>query len=170
MELGTILCIDFFYCVSLYCVSLSLYCVPLSLYCISLWPYCVSLSHGTVDHIVYRFLNKILNKYYFVFASSGLGDDNDVSRVKRGDGTKCLRNTGLNYTILGKIAPLWKRIGEPPEIQIGCYRGDSGQQRYSGLSYDLLWLNKTIRRYYVTEISICFHSGWHYRWSVTLIT
>ena len=22
----------------------------------------------------------------------------------------------------------------------------------------------------VTEISICFHSGWHYRWSVTLVT
>ena len=44
---------------------------------------------------------------------------------------------GLNYTILDKIKPLWKRIGEPLEIQIGCYRGDPGQQRYSGSSYDL---------------------------------
>ena len=25
---------------------------------------------------------------------------------------------GLNYTILDKITPLWKHIGEPPEIQI----------------------------------------------------
>jgi len=33
---------------------------------------------------------------------------------------------GLNYTILDKISPLWKRIGESPEIQIGCYRGDPG--------------------------------------------
>jgi len=39
---------------------------------------------------------------------------------------------GLNYIILDKIKPLWKRIGEPPEIQIGCYTGDPGQQRYSG--------------------------------------
>jgi len=33
---------------------------------------------------------------------------------------------GLNYTILDKTTPLWKRIGEPSEIQIGCYRGDPG--------------------------------------------
>jgi len=39
---------------------------------------------------------------------------------------------GLKYTILDKIKPLWKRISEPPEIQIGCYRGDPGQQRHSG--------------------------------------
>jgi len=38
---------------------------------------------------------------------------------------------GLNYTILDKIKPLWKRISEPPEIQIGCYQGDPGQQRHS---------------------------------------
>jgi len=38
----------------------------------------------------------------------------------------------LNYTILDKTRPLWKRIGEPPEIQIGCYRGDPGHQRHSG--------------------------------------
>ena len=35
---------------------------------------------------------------------------------------------GLNYTILDKITPLWKRIGEPPETKIGCYRGHPGQQ------------------------------------------
>ena len=39
---------------------------------------------------------------------------------------------GLNYTIFDKITPLWKRIGEPPEIQIGCYRGDPGQHRHTG--------------------------------------
>ena len=32
---------------------------------------------------------------------------------------------GQSYTILDKITPLWKHIGEPPEIQIGCYRGGS---------------------------------------------
>ena len=53
---------------------------------------------------------------------------------------------GPNYPILDNITPLWKRIGEPPEIQIGCYRGDPGQQRHSGSSYDLFWLNKTVRR------------------------
>jgi len=30
------------------------------------------------------------------------------------------------------MKPLRKRISEPPEIQIGCYRGDPGQQRHSG--------------------------------------
>ena len=39
---------------------------------------------------------------------------------------------GLNYTILDKTTPLWRRIGEPPEIQIGCYRGDPGHRRHSG--------------------------------------
>ena len=29
----------------------------------------------------------------------------------------------LNSTILYKNTPLWKRIGEQPEIQTGCYRG-----------------------------------------------
>ena len=38
----------------------------------------------------------------------------------------------LNCTILDKTTPLRKRIGEPPEIQIGCYRGDPGHQRHSG--------------------------------------
>jgi len=39
---------------------------------------------------------------------------------------------GLNCTILDKTTPLWKRIGEPPEIQIGCHRGGPGYQRHSG--------------------------------------
>ena len=47
---------------------------------------------------------------------------------------------GLTYTILDKTTPLWKSIGEPPEIQIGCYRGNAGHQRHSGSSYDLFWL------------------------------
>ena len=51
---------------------------------------------------------------------------------------------GLNYTILDKITPLWKRIGEPPEIEIGCYRGDPGQQRHTDSLYDLFWLSKTV--------------------------
>jgi len=38
-----------------------------------------------------------------------------------------------------------KRIGEPPEIQIGCYRGDPGHQRHSGSSYDLFQLNKIVQ-------------------------
>jgi len=59
---------------------------------------------------------------------------------------------GLNIIILDKLH-LKKCIGEPPEIQIGCYRGNPGQQRHSGY-----------------EISICFHFDWHYRCSVTLVT
>ena len=51
-----------------------------------------------------------------------------------------------NYTILGKITPLWKRIGGTPEIRIGCYKGDTGQQRHSSSSYDFFWLNITVRR------------------------
>jgi len=39
---------------------------------------------------------------------------------------------GLNYTILDKTTPLRQCIGESPEIQIGCYRGDTGHQRHSG--------------------------------------
>jgi len=52
---------------------------------------------------------------------------------------------GLKYTILDKTMPLWKSIGEPPEIQIGCYRGDPGHQRHSGSSYDLFWLTELNR-------------------------
>ena len=36
------------------------------------------------------------------------------------------------YTTLDKITPLWKRIGERPEIQIGSYRGVPNHQRHSG--------------------------------------
>jgi len=39
---------------------------------------------------------------------------------------------GLNYTNLDKTTTVRKRIGEPPEIQIGCYRGDPGHHRRSG--------------------------------------
>ena len=53
---------------------------------------------------------------------------------------------GLNYTILDKLTPLLKCIAELPEIQIGYYRGDPGQQRHLGSSYDLFWLNKIVRR------------------------
>ena len=53
---------------------------------------------------------------------------------------------GSNSTNIGKITPLWKRIGEPPEIHMGCYRGEPCQQRHLGSSYNLFWLNKTIRR------------------------
>ena len=52
---------------------------------------------------------------------------------------------GLKYTILDKTTPLWKSIGEPPEIQLGCYRGDPGHQRHSGSSYNLFWLTELNR-------------------------
>ena len=38
-----------------------------------------------------------------------------------------------NYTISDKITPLWKRICELPEIQIGCYWGDSRSTASLGL-------------------------------------
>jgi len=43
----------------------------------------------------------------------------------------------IQYNILNNIKPLLKRIGEPPQIQIGCCKGDTGKQRHSGSSYDL---------------------------------
>ena len=42
----------------------------------------------------------------------------------------------LHHTILDKVTPLWKRIGEPLEIEIGCYKGDPSQQHHLGSSYD----------------------------------
>ena len=78
---------------------------------------------------------------------------------------------GINYTVVDKIKPQWKRIDEPPEIQIGCYRGDPGQQRYSGSSYYLFWPNSTIAMPFdgcITEISICLSSGWIYCRSVVV--
>jgi len=38
------------------------------------------------------------------------------------------RYEGLNCIISEKLKPLRKLMDEPPEIQIGCYRGDPGQQ------------------------------------------
>jgi len=52
----------------------------------------------------------------------------------------CIPYEGLNYIILDKITLVWKRIGEPPQIQTGCYRGDPDQQRHSGSSHSLFWL------------------------------
>ena len=75
----------------------------------------------------------------------------------------------LNYTILDKIIPLSKPVGEPAEIQIGCYRDDPGQsvtRAHQTISSDRIKPFDAC----VTEISICFHSGWHYRCSVTLVT
>ena len=59
-------------------------------------------------------------------------------------------DVGPNYTISDKIKPLSMKtyIGEPPEIHTGCYRGDPGQHRNSGSSYDKykpsFWLNRTV--------------------------
>jgi len=50
---------------------------------------------------------------------------------------------GQNYTISNKITPLRKRKGEPPEIQIGCYRGNSRTAASLGLITNLYWLNAT---------------------------
>jgi len=63
-----------------------------------------------------------------------------TSQALKYDVITYIPHEGLNYTILGKITPQWKRISEPPEIQICFYRGDPGQQRHSGSSYDLYWL------------------------------
>ena len=55
---------------------------------------------------------------------------------------------GLNCTILVKLTPLWKRIGELPEIQIGCYRAtqvNSVTRAQHTIYSD--WLNKTVRRF-----------------------
>ena len=42
-----------------------------------------------------------------------------TSRVLKYDVIIYTPYEGLIYTILDKITPLWKRISEPPEIQIG---------------------------------------------------
>jgi len=55
---------------------------------------------------------------------------------------------GLNYNILDKIKPLWKRIGEPPEIQIRWYRAtqvNSVTRTHHALYSD--WLNKTVQHF-----------------------
>jgi len=60
-----------------------------------------------------------------------------------------LHHLRQNYTTM-------RTYGEISEIQIGCYKGDPGQQHHSGQwycfyghsagsSHDLHWLNKTVR-------------------------
>jgi len=55
---------------------------------------------------------------------------------------------GLNCIILeNKTTPLWKRIGEPPDVQIGCYRATqviSVTRANHTICSD--WLNKTAQR------------------------
>ena len=41
-----------------------------------------------------------------------------------------------------QITPLCKRIGESPEIQIGCYRVDPPHQSHSGSSQGFFWLTE----------------------------
>jgi len=92
----------------------------------------------------------------------------------------CTPYEDLNYTILDNITQLWKHIGEPREIQIGCYRGDPGQQRRSGSSYDLFWLNKTVRRlrhwnfhllsFWLTLSLLCDVMLCNYQWEILMIT
>ena len=65
-----------------------------------------------------------------------------------------------------KITPLWKRISEPPEIQTGCYRGDSRSAASLGAHHATCWLNKTVRG--LRHWNIHLLSFWHYRCSVTL--
>jgi len=75
---------------------------------------------------------------------------------------------GLNSTISDKITPLWKRIGEAPKIQIGCYKRGPSHERHSDSSYDLFYLNKTVRRlrhWNFVLLSLC----WQYRCSVTFV-
>jgi len=49
---------------------------------------------------------------------------------------------GLNCTISDKITLLWKRIGEPLAIKKAVTGATPGQQRHSGSSRDLFWLQK----------------------------
>ena len=82
---------------------------------------------------------------------------------------RCLYNiwrSKLHY--FRQLTPLWKRIGEPPEIQIGCYGGtqvNSVTRAHRTIYSD--WIKPFDAC--VTGISICFHSGWHYCCSVTLV-
>ena len=103
-----------------------------------------------------------------------------TSHALKRDVIACTPYEGLNYTIWDKIKPLWKLIGETPEIQLGCYRGDPGQQLYWNQWYCFMIIPQAHHTIYtdwvkpfeacVTEISICSHSGWHNRCSVTLVT
>jgi len=75
---------------------------------------------------------------------------------------------GLNCTTLDKITPLWKPVGEPSEIQIGGYRVTQVNSVTGAHTIYSDWIKPFDPC--VTEISNCFHSGWHYRCSVTLVT
>jgi len=67
-----------------------------------------------------------------------------------------------NYTTI-------KRIGEPPEIQIDWYRCDSMSSASLALIIRFI-LTDWIKPFdaCVTEIFICFHSGWYYPCPVKL--
>ena len=84
-----------------------------------------------------------------------------TSQALKYDVTTYTPYEGLNYTILDKIKPLWKRIGEPPEIQTavtGATQVISVTRANRTIYCD--WMKPLDAC--VTEISICFHSGWHY--------
>ena len=82
------------------------------------------------------------------------------------------RYEGQNYTILDKITPLLKRVGELFEIQIRCCRGDPGQQRHSGSSYALFWLIKTVRslRHWNVHLLSFWPALSNNKWEVLMIT
>jgi len=49
-----------------------------------------------------------------------------TSQALKYDVITCTPYEGVYYTILDKVKLLRKRFGEPPEIRIGCYKGDPG--------------------------------------------
>ena len=53
---------------------------------------------------------------------------------------------GLNYTILDKIKPLLNRIGEPPEIKIGCYKGQQHHTDSHTVNQPSFGMNKIVQR------------------------
>ena len=83
---------------------------------------------------------KNCKKFFVVWISNC-----DVTSIEVWRHYICTPFEGLNYTNLDKITQLWKRISEPHETKIGCYRGHPGNQCHSVSSYDLFWLNKTVR-------------------------
>jgi len=87
--------------------------------------------------------------------------------------SQALKYDIVNYSICrSKLHHLWRRIDEPPEIQIGCYRGNSRSTASLGLiaRFILTKCNHSMLACWVPEISTYFHSGWPYRCSVTLVT
>jgi len=69
---------------------------------------------------------------------------------------------GLNYTILDKIAPLIFFL-KFKYVVTGATKVISVTRAHHKIYSDLI---KPLDAC-VTEISICFHSGWHYRYLVT---